>query len=83
MESFSKRAHDSRDSGRGTGEIFGLSLGGSVVEMGVAAQDMFIFRVEGTGVLKVEDVVMKALDRLVTKLRNLQEALPQQDDGAA
>lgn len=51
--------------------------------MGVAAQDMFIFRVEGTGVLKVEDVVMKALDRLVTKLRNLQEALPQQDDGAA
>lgn len=39
-------------------------------------QDTFIFRVEGTGVLKVEQVVVTALGNLITKLRNLQEALP-------
>ena len=44
--------------------------------MGMSLQDVFIFRVEGTGVLKVEQVVMTALDILVSKLRNLQEALP-------
>ncbi|EIE18511.1 DNA-directed RNA polymerase II, 36 kDa polypeptide [Coccomyxa subellipsoidea C-169] len=46
-------------------------------------QDMFIFRVEGTGVLRAEDVVLTALEVLMRKLRNLQEALPQQDDGTA
>jgi hypothetical protein len=39
-------------------------------------QDMFIFRVEGTGVLRAEQVVLTALEILIGKLRNLQEALP-------
>ena len=48
----------------------------------VAAQDMFIFRVEGTGVLKAEDVVITALDILHRKLYTLQTSLPEQDDVA-
>lgn len=48
----------------------------------MTAQDIFIFRVESTGVLKAEDVVLTALEVLMRKLRNLQEALPQQDVGA-
>ena len=44
--------------------------------MHAAPQDMFIFRVEGTGVLRAEQVVLTALELLIAKLRNLQEALP-------
>ncbi len=40
-------------------------------------QSEFIFRVEGTGVLSVEEVVMTAVDVLTNKLRNLQQALPE------
>ncbi|KAK9822850.1 hypothetical protein WJX81_003391 [Elliptochloris bilobata] len=43
-------------------------------------QDKFIFRVEGTGVLPAQDVVATAMDVLIAKLRNLQEALPQDDE---
>ncbi len=43
---------------------------------GMRMQDMFIFRVEGTGVLRAEQVVLTALEILIGKLRNLQEALP-------
>ena len=43
---------------------------------------MFIFRVEGTGVLKAEDVVITALDILHRKLYTLQTSLPEQDDVA-
>lgn len=45
-------------------------------------QDIFIFRVEGTGVLKAEDVVITALDVLHRKLYTLQTSLPEQDDVA-
>ncbi|CAK0785902.1 hypothetical protein CVIRNUC_009115 [Coccomyxa viridis] len=43
----------------------------------------FIFRVEGTGVLSVEDVIITAVDVLTAKLRNLQQALPppEQNEG--
>ncbi len=44
--------------------------------MVVLAQSEFIFRVEGTGVLPVEAVILTAVDVLEAKLRNLQQALP-------
>lgn len=44
-------------------------------------QDEFIFRVEGTGVLSVEEVVLTAVDVLTAKLRNLQQALPHEITG--
>ena len=40
-------------------------------------QSEFIFRVEGTGVLSVEEVILTAVDVLTAKLRNLQQALPE------
>ncbi|CAL5228381.1 g11504 [Coccomyxa viridis] len=43
--------------------------------------DEFIFRVEGTGVLSVEEVVLTAVDVLTAKLRNLQQALPHEITG--
>ena len=43
----------------------------------LAMQSEFIFRVEGTGVLSVEDVILTAVDVLTSKLRNLQQALPE------
>lgn len=42
----------------------------------VLVQSEFIFRVEGTGVLPVEGVILTAVDVLEAKLRNLQQALP-------
>jgi hypothetical protein len=47
------------------------------------AQDMFIFKVEGTGVLKVEHVIMEALKKLEQKLFALQLALPQPQEADA
>jgi hypothetical protein len=38
-------------------------------------QDTFIFRVEGTGVLKPEDIVVTACEVLAKKIRNLQVGL--------
>ena len=40
-------------------------------------QSEFIFRVEGTGVLSVEEVILTAVEVLTAKLRNLQQALPE------
>jgi hypothetical protein len=37
-------------------------------------QDTFIFRVEGTGVLRPEDIVLTACEVLAKKIRNLQVA---------
>ncbi len=49
----------------------------------LSVQNEFIFRVEGTGVLSVEDVIITAVDVLTAKLRNLQQALPppEQNEG--
>ena len=44
-------------------------------------QDEFIFRVEGTGVLSVEEVILTAVEVLTGKLRNLQQALPHEATG--
>jgi DNA-directed RNA polymerase II subunit RPB3 len=50
-------------------------------------QDTFIFRVEGTGVLRPEDIVITACEVLEAKIRNLHTALEQEraifDQGAA
>jgi hypothetical protein len=35
-------------------------------------QDTFIFRVEGTGVLRPEDIVLTACEVLARKIRNIQ-----------
>ncbi|PSC75301.1 DNA-directed RNA polymerases IV and V subunit 3 [Micractinium conductrix] len=41
-------------------------------------QDTFIFKVEGTGVLRPEDIVLTALEVLGRKIRNLQVALEEE-----
>lgn len=41
-------------------------------------QDTFIFRVEGTGVLRPEDIVLTACELLTRKIRNLQVALDEE-----
>ncbi|KAL4444006.1 hypothetical protein ABPG75_011743 [Micractinium tetrahymenae] len=50
-------------------------------------QDTFIFRVEGTGVLRLEDIVLTACEVLARKIRNLQAALEEEatlfDQGGA
>ncbi|KAL4430045.1 hypothetical protein ABPG77_004415 [Micractinium sp. CCAP 211/92] len=50
-------------------------------------QDTFIFRVEGTGVLRPEDIVLTACELLARKIRNLQAALDEEanlyDQGGA
>ena len=38
-------------------------------------QDMFIFKVEGTGALPPQDIVTMALDVLMAKFTNLQHSL--------
>lgn len=40
-----------------------------------AAQDCFVFRVEGTGALQTHEVVSMALEWLQSKMKNLREAL--------
>lgn len=40
-----------------------------------AAQDIVIFRVEGTGALQTQEVVSMALEWLMNKMRNLKDAL--------
>ena len=48
----------------------------ALITAAVNMQSEFIFRVEGTGVLSVEEVILTAVDVLTAKLRNLQQALP-------
>lgn len=44
----------------------------------VPPQDTFIFRVEGTGVLPPQDIVLTACEVLASKIRNLDAALAEE-----
>lgn len=59
-----------------------LSLGGAILQVvcmalktWCVAQDIVIFRVEGTGALQTQEVVSMALEWLMAKMRNLKDAL--------
>ena len=46
-----------------------------VLKSWCVAQDIVIFRVEGTGALQTQEVVSMALEWLMAKMRNLKDAL--------
>ena len=41
----------------------------------IALQDMFIFRVEGTGAMPTQQIVLSAIEVLLRKLDTLQQSL--------